>query len=42
MPDRSSGSQPLLLLSVKEKEGNSREENLKLLNGNSVDTADWV
>ncbi|CAL9120783.1 unnamed protein product [Musa acuminata subsp. burmannicoides] len=41
MPDRSSGSQPLLLLSVKEKEGNSREENLKLLNGNSVDTADW-
>ncbi|URE43108.1 phosphatidic acid phosphatase-related [Musa troglodytarum] len=41
MPDRSSGSQPLLLLSVKEKDGKSREENLKLLNGNSVDTADW-
>ncbi|WOL02004.1 hypothetical protein Cni_G10723 [Canna indica] len=40
MPDRSSGSQPLLPLSAKERDGKSREEHNKLLNGNSVDTAD--
>ncbi|CAL9763190.1 unnamed protein product [Musa acuminata subsp. burmannicoides] len=41
MPDRSTGSQPMLPLNIKEKDGKPREENLKLLNGNSVDTADW-
>ncbi|KAJ8476705.1 hypothetical protein OPV22_020432 [Ensete ventricosum] len=42
MPDRSTGSQPMLPLNVKEKDGKPRGETLKLLNGNSVDTADWV
>ncbi|RWW77545.1 hypothetical protein BHE74_00014292 [Ensete ventricosum] len=41
MPDRSTGSQPMLPLNVKEKDGKPRGETLKLLNGNSVDTADW-
>ncbi|CAL9094117.1 unnamed protein product [Musa acuminata var. zebrina] len=41
MHDRSTGSQPMLPLNIKEKDGKPREENLKLLNGNSVDTADW-
>ncbi|XP_042373683.1 phosphatidylinositol:ceramide inositolphosphotransferase-like isoform X1 [Zingiber officinale] len=40
MPDRSGGSQPLLPLSAKEKDGKFREDS-KLLNGNSVDAADW-
>ncbi|WOL14932.1 phosphatidylinositol:ceramide inositolphosphotransferase-like isoform X1 [Canna indica] len=40
MPDRSGGSHPLLPSSAKEKDGKSREEHLKLLNGNSVDTPD--
>ncbi|KAJ8483659.1 hypothetical protein OPV22_016144 [Ensete ventricosum] len=40
MPDRSNGSQPLLPY-VKDKDEKSREDNHKLLNGNSVDTADW-
>ncbi|WOL00710.1 phosphatidylinositol:ceramide inositolphosphotransferase [Canna indica] len=40
MPDRSSGSQPLLPLSSKEKDGKFREDHHMLLNGNSVDTAD--
>lgn len=42
MPDRSSGSQPLLPLNVKEKDGKFREDHRKLLNGNTVDAADWV
>lgn len=44
MPDRSGGSQPLLPLSAKEKDGKFREvrEDNKLSNGNSVDAADWV
>lgn len=41
MPDRSNGSQPLLPY-VKDKDEKSREDHHKLLNGNSVDTADWV
>ncbi|URE11291.1 phosphatidic acid phosphatase-related [Musa troglodytarum] len=41
MPDRSTGSQPMLPLNIKEKDGKPREENLKLSNGNSADTADW-
>ncbi|XP_042456244.1 phosphatidylinositol:ceramide inositolphosphotransferase-like isoform X1 [Zingiber officinale] len=39
MPERSS-AQPLLPLTAKEKDGKSREENHKLLNGNSADAAD--
>lgn len=39
MPDRSGGSQPIIPLSSKEKESKAKEENHKLLNG---DTADWV
>lgn len=51
MPDRSGGSQQILPLSSKEKESKAREENQKLLNGNSEnhkllngnsgDVADW-
>ncbi|XP_072959515.1 phosphatidylinositol:ceramide inositolphosphotransferase-like [Typha angustifolia] len=41
MPDRSGGSASLLPISVKEKDGKSKEENHKLLNGNSGDSADW-
>ncbi|XP_072983618.1 phosphatidylinositol:ceramide inositolphosphotransferase-like [Typha latifolia] len=40
MPDRSGGSASLLPISVKEKDGKSKEENHKLLNGNSGDSAD--
>ncbi|XP_020101221.1 phosphatidylinositol:ceramide inositolphosphotransferase-like isoform X1 [Ananas comosus] len=40
MPDRATGSSPLLPLSMKEKDGRSKEELHKLLNGNSVDSAD--
>ncbi|KAK4767305.1 hypothetical protein SAY86_015055 [Trapa natans] len=44
LPDRSGGGMaPMLLpLSVKDKDGWNKEENHKLLNGNSVDPADWV
>lgn len=42
MPDRSSLSLPLLQSSTKEKDGRSKEELLKLLNGNSADAADRV
>ncbi|XP_020688060.1 phosphatidylinositol:ceramide inositolphosphotransferase-like isoform X1 [Dendrobium catenatum] len=41
MPDRSGGNQALLPLSAKEKESKAKEENHKLLNGNSVDATDW-
>ncbi|KAA3455045.1 phosphatidylinositol:ceramide inositolphosphotransferase 1-like isoform X1 [Gossypium australe] len=42
LPDRSSGSSPMLLpLSTKDKDSKTKEENHKLLNGNSVDPADW-
>lgn len=41
MPDRSVGNQPLLPLSTKEKESKAREENHRLLNGNSSDVTDW-
>ncbi|KAK9714157.1 hypothetical protein RND81_06G075300 [Saponaria officinalis] len=41
MPDRSSGGASLLLpLSSKEKDSRNKEENHKLMNGNSVDTTD--
>lgn len=40
MPDRTIGSSPLIPLSVKEKDGRSKEENHKLLNGNSGDIPD--
>ncbi|KAL5740488.1 hypothetical protein ACOSP7_029371 [Xanthoceras sorbifolium] len=42
LPDRTSGNSPLLLpLSMKEKESRTKEENHKLMNGNSVDPTDW-
>ncbi|XP_026663652.1 phosphatidylinositol:ceramide inositolphosphotransferase-like isoform X2 [Phoenix dactylifera] len=41
MPDRTGGSPPLLPLSVKEKDSRAKEENHKLLNGNSGENADW-
>ncbi|KAB2035334.1 hypothetical protein ES319_D04G145600v1 [Gossypium barbadense] len=42
LPDRTSGNLPLLLpLSTKDKDSKTKEENQKLLNGNSVDPADW-
>ncbi|KAK4775937.1 hypothetical protein SAY87_023898 [Trapa incisa] len=43
LPDRTGGGMaPMLLpLSVKDKDGWNKEENHKLLNGNSVDPADW-
>ncbi|PKI34852.1 hypothetical protein CRG98_044756, partial [Punica granatum] len=42
LPDRTSGLSPLLLpMSVKDKDGRNKEENHKLLNGNSVDSSDW-
>lgn len=41
LPDRTSGNSPLLLPLSKEKESRTKEENHKLLNGNSIDSADW-
>ncbi|KAK9123797.1 hypothetical protein Sjap_013399 [Stephania japonica] len=42
LPDRTNGSSsPLLPMSTKDKDGRTKEENHKLLNGNSGDTADW-
>lgn len=42
LPDRTSGNLPLLLpVSSKDKEARTKEENHKLLNGNSGDPADW-
>ncbi|KAE8730439.1 Phosphatidylinositol:ceramide inositolphosphotransferase [Hibiscus syriacus] len=41
LPDRSSGNLHMLLpLSTKDKDSKTKEENHKLLNGNSVDPAD--
>lgn len=42
MPERTNGSQPLLPLVSKQKEDKSKEEAHKLLDGNSVETLDWV
>ncbi|XP_039013454.1 phosphatidylinositol:ceramide inositolphosphotransferase 2-like [Hibiscus syriacus] len=40
--DRTSGNLPMLLpLSTKDKDSKTKEENQKLLNGNSIDSADW-
>ncbi|KAF6161006.1 hypothetical protein GIB67_007647 [Kingdonia uniflora] len=42
LPDRSNGtSSQLLPLSNKDKDGRTKEEHHKLLNGNSGDTTDW-
>ncbi|KAK2657732.1 hypothetical protein Ddye_010784 [Dipteronia dyeriana] len=41
LPDRTSGNSPILLpLTMKEKDSRTKEENHKLLNGNSVDPSD--
>ncbi|KAK8711967.1 hypothetical protein V6N13_147221 [Hibiscus sabdariffa] len=43
LPDRSNGNSPISLpLSTKDKDSKTKEENHKLLNGNSVDPADWA
>lgn len=43
MPDRSIGSSTLLPVTAsKDKDGKTKEENLKLLNGNSLDSLDLV
>ncbi|OIV89607.1 hypothetical protein TanjilG_15802 [Lupinus angustifolius] len=41
LPDRSSAATSLLPVSTKDKDGRTKEENHKLLNGNSGDPADW-
>ncbi|CAL0329571.1 unnamed protein product [Lupinus luteus] len=41
LPDRSSAAATLLPVSTKDKDGRTKEENHKLLNGNSADPADW-
>ncbi|KAF8396858.1 hypothetical protein HHK36_018493 [Tetracentron sinense] len=42
LPDRTNGTTfPLLPLNTKDKDGRTKEEHHKLLNGNSGDTADW-
>jgi hypothetical protein len=41
LPDRSGGASLLLPLTAKDKDGRTKEENHKLLNGNSGDPADW-
>lgn len=41
LPDRTGGASLLLPLSTKDKDGWAKEENHKLLNGKSVDPADW-
>ncbi|KAJ6865158.1 phosphatidylinositol:ceramide inositolphosphotransferase 1-like [Populus alba x Populus x berolinensis] len=42
LPDRTGGASFLLPLSTKDKDSKTKEENHKLLNGNSVDPPDWV
>ncbi|XP_057458795.1 phosphatidylinositol:ceramide inositolphosphotransferase 1-like [Lotus japonicus] len=41
LPDRSNAATTLLPLSTKDKDGKIKEENHKLLNGNSGDPVDW-
>ncbi|KAJ6331594.1 hypothetical protein OIU76_010053 [Salix suchowensis] len=41
LPDRTGSASLLLPLSTKDKDSKTREENHKLLNGNSLDPADW-
>ncbi|KAK7382491.1 hypothetical protein VNO80_01344 [Phaseolus coccineus] len=41
LPDRSIAAATLLPLSIKDKDGRTKEENPKLLNGNSGDPVDW-
>ncbi|KAG2380815.1 Phosphatidylinositol:ceramide inositolphosphotransferase [Vigna angularis] len=41
LPDRSIAAATLLPLSIKDKDGRTKEENHKLLNGNSGDPLDW-
>nr|CAB3498765.1 unnamed protein product [Digitaria exilis] len=42
LPDRSVGSTSILPMSAKDKDIKLKEENTRLLNGNSTDSADWV
>lgn len=42
MPDRSGATSSLLPLNIKDKDSRTKEENHKLLNGNSGDPADRV
>jgi hypothetical protein len=43
MPDRSIGTSTLLPVTAsKDRDGKTKEENLKLLNGNSLDSLDLV
>ncbi|KAG5253282.1 hypothetical protein OIU78_019467 [Salix suchowensis] len=41
LPDRTGGASFLLPLSTRDKDSKTKEESHKLLNGNSVDPADW-
>ncbi|KAJ6871261.1 phosphatidylinositol:ceramide inositolphosphotransferase 1-like [Populus alba x Populus x berolinensis] len=41
LPDRTGGASFLLPLSTRDKDSKTKEENHKLLNGNSVDPPDW-
>ncbi|KAB5519938.1 hypothetical protein DKX38_024257 [Salix brachista] len=41
LPDRTGGASFLLPLSTRDKDSKTKEESNKLLNGNSVDPADW-
>ena len=42
LPDRSVGSTSVLPVSAKDKDTKLKEENTRLLNGNSMDSADRV
>jgi hypothetical protein len=42
LPDRSVGSTSVLPVSTKDKDTKLKEENTRLLNGNSMDSADRV
>lgn len=42
LPDRSVGSTSILPVSAKDKDAKLKEENARLLNGNSMDSADRV
>jgi hypothetical protein len=42
MPDRTAATLLLPLSTKDNKDGRNKEENHKLLNGNSVDPSDWV